>query len=50
MTKDCPTYSRPMVSIKLTTPVMKRKLLLIAGIIVAIYALLYTSVFGMVLT
>lgn len=29
--------------------VMKRKILLIAGIIVAIYALLYTSVFGMVL-
>jgi len=28
---------------------MKRKLLLIAGIIVAIFALLYTSVFGVTL-
>jgi hypothetical protein len=44
-----PTISMHSVSIGIETPVMKRKILLIAGIIVAIFTLLYTSVFGTVL-
>jgi hypothetical protein len=37
------------VSIGFDTTVMKRKILLIAGIIVALFALLYTSAFGALL-